>query len=240
MLSPDFYPVILYYKYVDIADPIGLADEQRELCRSLGLNGRILVATEGINGTLAGPVTAVDDYVGALRADQRFTDIEIKVTAGNRETFPKLSVRVRPELVALRSWQPFPADQDNHLSPTQWKEAIDRDPSVVLLDVRNNFEIAAGKFENAIDCGIGHFRELPDRVDDLVELKDKKILMYCTGGIRCEKASALFRSKGFTNIFQLHGGIMNYQEQYGNEHWLGECFVFDQRMTVKVQEGQYR
>jgi UPF0176 protein len=231
------YPVILYYKYIDIADPSELANGQRELCRSLGLKGRILVATEGINGTLAGPLTAIEEYVDALRADKRFADIEMKVTTGSSETFPKLSVRVRPELVALQNQQPLQADQHNHLSPTEWKEMIEQDPTVVLLDVRNDFEVAAGKFKNAIDCEIGHFRELPDRVAHLDGLKDKKILMYCTGGIRCEKASALFRSKGFANVFQLHGGIMNYQKECGNEHWLGECFVFDQRMTVKVDEG---
>ncbi len=231
------YPVILYYKYIDIADPAELANTQRGLCGSLGLKGRILVATEGINGTLAGPISAIEEYIDALRADKRFADIEIKMTTGNVETFPKLSVRVRPELVALQAQQPLRADQHNHLSPAEWKEMIEQDPHIVLLDVRNNYEVAAGKFDNAIDCGIRHFRELPQRLDELEALKEKKLLMYCTGGIRCEKASALFHSKGFSQVFQLHGGIMNYQREYGNEHWLGECFVFDQRMTVKVEKG---
>jgi UPF0176 protein len=231
------YPVILYYKYVEIPDPARLADAQLNLCRSLGLKGRVLVATEGINGTLAGPVGAIKEYVRALRKDGQFADVEIKVTAGDANAFPKLSVRVRPEIVALNYAAPLRLDQGNRLSPSEWKRAIEEDVDVVLLDVRNTFETAAGRFENAIDCGIGHFRELPKRLNDLGNLKEKKILMYCTGGIRCEKASALLRSQGFTNVFQLHGGIMNYQKEYGNEHWLGECFVFDQRMTVKVEEG---
>jgi len=107
----------------------------------------------------------------------------------------------------------------------------------VVLDVRNRYETDAGRFENAIVCEIEHFRELPGYVEQLEPLRGKNILMYCTGGVRCEKASALLRQRGFEHIHQLQGGIVNYQEQFGNEHWLGECFVFDQRMTVKVEQG---
>ena len=230
------YPVILFYKYVALADPEGFAAAQRALCSALGLKGRILIATEGINGTLAGPRAAVDAYVADLRADVRFADIEMKRSAGDAQTFPKLAIKVRPEIVTLGAG-PLPADHDNHLSPAEWKRTLEEDPEVVVVDVRNRYESAAGKFTNAVACDIEHFRELPGYVAQLSELKDKKVLMYCTGGIRCEKASALFRSKGFTNVFQLHGGIVTYQEQFGNEHWLGECFVFDQRMTVRVDEA---
>ena len=108
---------------------------------------------------------------------------------------------------------------------------------VVLLDVRNRFESDAGRFEGAVVCEIENFRELPAYVDKLEELRNKKVLTYCTGGIRCEKASALLRSRGFKDVFQLHGGIVTYQEQFGNDHWQGECFVFDQRMTVRVEDG---
>jgi len=233
---PAAYPVILFYKYVALADPESFAAAQRAVCSELGLKGRILIASEGINGTLAGPREAVDRYVAALRADERFADIEMKVSSGDPHTFPKLVVKVRPEIVTLGAG-PLPADQDNHLSPADWKRAIEEDPDVVVVDVRNRYESTAGKFANAVACDIGHFRELPDFVERLETLKDRKVLMYCTGGIRCEKASALFRSRGFTNVFQLHGGIVSYQEQFGNEHWLGECFVFDQRMTVRVEEA---
>src|ERR1700761_1002972 len=231
------YPVILFYKYVPIADPAGLATAQRELCTALGLKGRVLIASEGINGTVAGPQPAMEQYVAALRADERFADIEIKTSAGDAQTFPRLMIKVRPEIVTLGAGIPLTADLDNHLTPEEWKRTIEEDPNVVLLDVRNRYESAAGKFANAIACDIEHFRELPEYVDRLVDLKDRKVLMYCTGGIRCEKASALFRSKGFTNVHQLHGGIVTYQEQFGNAHWLGECFVFDQRMTVRVENS---
>lgn len=230
------FPVILFYKYVAISDPVGFANEQREQCASLGLKGRILIAGEGVNGTLAGPAEAIDSYVGALRNDARFADLEIKVSAGDAETFPRLVVKVRPEIVALGAGRILP-DQDNQLSPADWKRTMEENSSAIVLDVRNRFESDAGRFKNAVVCDIGHFRELPDYVSHLEHLKEKTVLMYCTGGIRCEKASALFRARGFKNVYQLHGGIVTYQEQFGNEHWQGECFVFDQRMTVKVEEG---
>jgi UPF0176 protein len=234
------YPVILFYKYVPIADASEFVEVQRRLCVSLELKGRVLIAPEGINGTLAGPEAAVDSYVAALKADMRFEDIEIKVTPGDENTFPKLAVKLRPEIVTLSASSILPPDTANHLSPAEWKRMMEEDGDAVVVDVRNRFESAVGKFENAIVCDIGHFRELPDYVERLESLKTKKVLMYCTGGIRCEKASALFRSKGFEKVFQLHGGILTYKQQFGNEHWLGECFVFDQRMTVRVDEGLVR
>jgi UPF0176 protein len=230
------FPVLLFYKYVTIDDPAAFTAAQRELCVSLGLKGRVLIAAEGINGTLAGPDAAVREYIAAMSADARFTDMEFKVSAGDERTFPKLVVKTRPEIVTLGAG-PLAPDLHNHLSPAEWKRTLEQEPDVVVLDVRNRYESDSGKFAGAVACDIGNFRELPEYMDRLAGLKDRKVLMYCTGGIRCEKASALFRSKGFTNVFQLHGGIVTYQEQFGNEHWLGECFVFDQRMTVRVEDA---
>lgn len=172
----------------------------------------------------------------ALKGDARFSDITFKISAGDAGTFPKLVVKVRKEIVTLNAGDLAP-DRGNLLSPVAWKERMENDPNAVLLDVRNRYETDAGRFENAIVCQIEHFRELPGYVEQLEPFKGKHILMYCTGGIRCEKASALLRQRGFQNIHQLEGGIVSYQEQFGNEHWLGECFVFDQRMTVKVEQG---
>ncbi|MEY2500455.1 MAG: hypothetical protein QOI07_789 [Verrucomicrobiota bacterium] len=230
------YPVILFYKYVEIADTDVFAGRQRSLCESLGLKGRLLIASEGINGTLAGTAENVNRYVTALRTEDGFSDIEIKRSPGDASTFPKLVVKVRREIVTLNAGA-IRADKENHLTPTEWKDLMENNRDVVLLDIRNRFESAAGRFENAVTCDIEHFRELPEYVDRLQHLKKKTVLMYCTGGIRCEKASTLFRQNGFQSVFQLHGGIAAYQEQFGNEHWQGECFVFDQRMTVRVEEG---
>jgi len=226
------HPVLLFYKYLTFADPESFAATQRGLCQRLGLKGRLLIATEGINGTLAGPRAAIEEYTATLRADPRFADLDFKVSDGDEHTFPKLSIKVRPEIVTLGAG-PLPPDRHNHLTPTEWKRAIEDDPDILLVDVRNRYESAAGRFAGALACDIGHFRELPAYLPQLDALKDRKVLMYCTGGIRCEKASALFRQQGFTQVFQLHGGIARYQEEFGNAHWLGECFVFDQRMTVR-------
>jgi len=230
------FPVILFYKYVSIAEPIAFATEQRNLCTRLSLKGRILIAEEGINGTLAGTAEAINDYICELRSDARFADVAFKTSRGDAGTFPKLVVKVRREIVALNAAGIQP-EQQNQLEPAEWKRMMEEDPNAVLLDVRNRFEAEAGRFENAVVCDIAHFRELPHYVPRLEHLKNKTVLMYCTGGIRCEKASALLRSRGFSNVYQLHGGIANYQEQFGNAHWQGECFVFDQRMTVKVEDG---
>ena len=230
------WPVILFYKYVPIADPEAFATEQRALCVRLGLKGRVLIATEGINGTLAGAPEAVDEYTAALHADARFSDVGFKVSGGDENTFPKLVVKVRREIVTLGAGA-LTANQENQLAPAEWKQMIENDPDVVLLDVRNRFESDAGRFEGAVVCDIENFRDLPRYIEKLEPLKEKKVLMYCTGGIRCEKASALLRSRGFRDVYQLHGGIVTYQEQFGNEHWQGECFVFDQRMTVRVDDG---
>ncbi len=230
------FPVILFYKYVPLDDPHAFASGQRKLCVELGVKGRVLIAREGVNGTLAGPADAIEKYMSELKTDSRFMDIEFKVSEGDAATFPKLVVKVRKEIVTLNAGELEP-DRENQLSPSAWKQMMERDPSVVLLDVRNRYESTAGKFEDAVVCDIGHFRELPAYVEQLEPLKDKRVLMYCTGGIRCEKASALLRKRGFRDVFQLRGGIAAYQEKFGNEHWLGECFVFDQRMTVRKEEG---
>ena len=233
----EIHPVILFYKYIAIAVPEEFAAAQRALCTALGLKGRLLIAAEGINGTLAGPSADVDRYVADLRADARFADIGIKVTPGDEKTFPKLAIKVRSEIVALNAGPDLTPDHDNQLSPAEWKKRMEEDPDAVVVDVRNRYESEAGKFTDAVACDIENFRELPDYMDKLEGLKDRTVLMYCTGGIRCEKASALFRSRGFKSVYQLHGGIMTYQQEFGNEHWLGECFVFDQRMTVRVEDG---
>lgn len=230
------WPVILFYKYGPIAEPESFAAAQRALCLQLGLKGRVLIASEGINGTLAGPADAVKEYTAALHAEARFADVAVKTSDGDAATFPKLVVKVRKEIVTLGAGALEP-DQHNQLSPGEWKRMLEEDPEAIALDIRNRYESDAGRFAGAVVCDIEHFRELPDYVNELSELKQKKLLIYCTGGIRCEKASALLRSRGFRDVFQLHGGIVSYQEQFGNEHWQGECFVFDQRMTVRVDDA---
>ena len=224
--------VLLFYKYVRVEDPIALRDEQRRLCASLELKGRIIVATEGINGTVAGSPPAARKYQEVMLSDPRFAGMEFKISSGPAETFPRLSIKARKEIVTLGLVEDVDARQGGaHLTPEQWKRMIENDPGVVLFDARNRYESDVGRFKGAITSEIENFRELPKALAACENLKDKKILMYCTGGIRCEKASALLRREGFRHVYQLHGGILNYLREFNGDHWEGECFVFDQRMT---------
>lgn len=231
------FPVILFYKFVPVVDPAALVASFKPFCAERGILGRVLIAEEGINGTLSGNLEAIEAGVAWLQSDIRFQDMEFKWSEAETIPFPRLVVKVRPEIVTLQAGRPLTADQDNHLSPEEWKRTIEENPEAVIVDVRNRYESAAGHFAGAVTCDIENFRDLPHYLKNLEHLKDKPVLMYCTGGIRCEKASALFRSEGFLNVRQLHGGIIKYQEKFGNDHWLGECFVFDNRMSTRVEDG---
>ena len=229
------FAVLLYYKYVRVADPADLMNAQRTLCQSLGLRGRILIGTEGINGTVAGTEAATAAYRAALRERPEFSDVVFKISHAQTQPFPKLEIKVRREIVTLGAGDALDPNQDTapHLPPAEWKRMIEEE-DVVLFDVRNRYESEVGRFKNAITPPIENFRDLPAILPQYSDLKDKTVLMYCTGGIRCEKASALFRRAGFKNVFQLEGGIVSYGEQVGDAHWEGDCFVFDERMTVPV------
>ncbi|MEX2381848.1 MAG: rhodanese-related sulfurtransferase [Opitutales bacterium] len=230
--------VLLYYKYVCIDDPEQFAKDQRALCRELGLKGRVIVAREGINGTVSGPDEAAEAYREALLQDPRFAGMPFKLSRGPANVFPKLSIKVRPEIVTLGVDLPFDPEEDSatHLPPSVWKRLAEEDPDAVVFDVRNDYESAVGRFRGAITPAMGNFRDLPEALKKYGHLRGKKILMYCTGGIRCEKASALFHREGFRDVYQLDGGIMNYEKNLGagDDLWEGDCFVFDERVVLPM------
>lgn len=229
------FTVLLYYKYVRVEEPEAFAEEHRMLCREVDLKGRVLIAGEGINGTLAGSPEATEAYQAWCGNHPLLADMPFKLSGAAEMPFRRLAVKVREEIVTLgvkEEWD-LEAEPDNHLSPEQWKRAIEEE-DVVIFDVRNDYESAVGRFRNAITPPIGNFRDLPAALQNYSHLKEKKVLMYCTGGIRCEKASALFRREGFREVYQLDGGIVTYGDAVGDAHWEGECFVFDERMAVPV------
>ncbi len=232
------FTVLLYYKYVRLEDPAAFVRAHRELCVLLDVKGRILVATEGINGTVAGSAEAAARYQEALRAQPEFSDVIFKVSYADAPPFHRLEIKVRKEIVTLGAGEGIEpvAGGAPHLSPDEWKRMIEEE-DVVLFDVRNRYESEVGRFKGAIMPPIENFRELPAILPQYEELKDKTVLMYCTGGIRCEKASALFREAGFKNVFQLEGGIVTYGERHGSAHWEGDCFVFDERMMIPVGDS---
>ena len=228
------YQVLLYYCYTPLENPEQFRDEHHRLCLELDLRGRIIVAAEGLNGTVSGTVENCARYMVAVKVDPRFAALEFKIDQVAAHTFQKLHVRVKPEIVhsSLRHVRPH-EKTGQHLSPAEFQALKDRE-DVVIVDVRSDYEYNLGRFKNAVTLDMENFRDFPERVERLKEFKDKKILTYCTGGVKCEKASAYLLEQGFENVYQLHGGIIKYGIEAGGEDFDGQCYVFDNRVAVDV------
>ena len=225
--------VASFYKYAEIDDPQKFQNEQLELCKSLNLKGRIMVGKEGINGSIYGTADSIKEYRKKIKNNSPFSDMEFKEQATDKCAFRKLFVRLRKEIVN------FGLDVDikktaRHISPKELKESLDNKEDIVLLDVRNDYEAKIGKFKNAVTLSIGNFREFSQLLEGMRGLKEKRIVAYCTGGIRCEKASAFLKESGFKNVSQLKGGILNFANEFPNTYFEGKCFVFDDRIAIHV------
>lgn len=229
------YRVLLYYIYTPIADPAEFREAHHRLCLDLNLRGRIIVAPEGLNGTVSGLTADCESYMAALRSDPRFGSIDFKIDEADTHTFYKINVRLKSEIVN----SDLPVDPLRrtgiHLEPDEFKR-LKNDPDVVLVDMRSNYEHSVGKFKGAITFDMENLRELPDHIAEIEHLRDKKIITYCTGGIKCEKATAYLLERGFENVYQLHGGIIKYGLEAGGEDFEGKCYVFDNRLTVDVNQ----
>ncbi len=231
------YNILLYYCYSHIEDPEAFREEHHRFCLEHRILGRIIVAEEGLNGTVSGLEEDCKAYMAHLKADPRFASIDFKVEENDKHAFQKLHVRVKPEIVhsSLRHIKPTERT-GQHLSPEEFKKLKDAE-DVVVLDVRSNYEHMMGKFKNAVTLDIENFRDFPEKIKEMEqELKGKKILTYCTGGIKCEKASAYLLEQGFENVYQLHGGIIKYGIEAGGEDFEGKCYVFDNRVAVDVNK----
>lgn len=228
------YSILLYYCYSPIENPEEFREAHHQFCLSLNLSGRIIVASEGLNGTVSGSQEDCQVYMDTLKSDPRFAGIDFKMEMSDTPAFQKLHVRVKPEIVHSSLVHIKPHQQTGiHLEPSEFKK-IKNDEDVVLLDVRSNYEHSVGKFKNAVTLDMDNFREFPDKIAELEKFKGKKIVTYCTGGIKCEKASAYLLEKGFENVYQLHGGIIKYGIEEGGEDFEGKCYVFDNRIVVDV------
>lgn len=237
------YRVLLYYKYVTIDNPEEFANEHREFCNELGLKGRILIAAEGINGTVSGPVEQTDKYIEAMKEDPRFSDMVFKIDEADEHAFKKMMVRARNELVTLRLEDDINPHEltGKYLSPKEFFEQM-KDEDTVILDARNTYEYDLGHFRGAIKPDIENFRDLPQWVrDNKDKLEGKKILTYCTGGIRCEKFSGWLVREGFEDVSQLHGGIATYGKdpEVQGELWDGQMYVFDERIAVPINQKEH-
>lgn len=231
------YHTLLYYCYSAIENAEQFAADHLKFCKSLNLVGRIIVADEGLNGTVSGTVEACRQYMDAVHADPRFSKTEFKIDEVEEPSFIKMHCRYKAEIVHSGLRDPNIINPEKrtgiHLEPKDFMEMKDRD-DVVVLDVRSNYEHNLGKFKNAITLDIENFRDFPAKINELAKYKDKKILTYCTGGIKCEKASALLLHEGFENVYQLHGGIIKYGKEAGGKDFEGKCYVFDNRVAVDV------
>jgi UPF0176 protein len=243
--SHDFR-VLLYYRYFRLEDPAAYLQVHRALCERLGLFGRILIGPEGLNGTVSGPVTATDRYLRVLATDRRTADMPVKIDRCAGHVFHKLTVKLRPEIVRLGL---DPADDidpnvltGRHLQPAEWEAAL-QDPEAVVIDGRNRYESDLGHFRGALCPDIDNFRDFPAWLRDHADaLRGRKILTYCTGGIRCEKLSGFLLQEGFDEVYQLDGGIIRYgQDPATRGRWFdGLCYVFDRRVTVEVNHTDTR
>ncbi|MEN2768755.1 rhodanese-related sulfurtransferase [Ornithinibacillus xuwenensis] len=239
------YRVLLYYKYVEIDDPEVFAKEHLQKCKEMDLKGRILVAKEGINGTVSGTIESTNKYMEMMHNDPRFADLTFKVDNHDGHAFKKMHVRPRKELVTLRLDGEENIDPKEltgeFLNPKEWYEAMQRD-DVVIFDTRNDYEYELGHFRGALNPDIDNFRDLPEWVRQNKHLiEGKKILMYCTGGIRCEKFTGWMIKEGFEDVAQLHGGIVTYGKdpEVQGELWDGQCYVFDERIAVPINQKEH-
>ncbi len=233
--------VATFYRYVELADPASLAGLLERRARDQGLKGTVLVAEEGINGTLAGSGSALRRWLHQLRADPRFADLAVRFSAAAEANpvFLRLKVRIKDEIVALRRRDIDPRQRTGqHVDAAAWNRLLD-DPKVTVIDTRNSYEIDVGTFPGALDPATRSFREFPGFAATLAPADHPRVAMFCTGGVRCEKASALLLDAGFAEVYQLDGGILNYLENVGDDNRFdGECFVFDQRVSVTDQLDQ--
>ena len=237
------YRVLLYYHYVDVEDPETFAAEHLRFCKDLGLKGRILVATEGINGTVSGDYEQTERYMEYMKAHPLFKDMVFKIDEADSHAFKKMFVRPRPELVNLSLDKDIdPRNQTGeYLSPEEFYEQMQREDTVVL-DVRNIYEYDVCHFRGAIKPEVETFRDTPEWVRNNRHLfEGKKILTYCTGGIRCEKFSGWLKEEGFDNVAQLHGGVATYSKDpvAKGQLWDGQMYVFDERLTVPINQVEH-
>lgn len=232
------YRVLLYYKYVKIENPDEFALQHLDYCKSLGLKGRILVAYEGINGTCSGTIEKTEKYMKFMQSDERFKDMDFKIDEVDSNVFKKMHVRFKDELVTFRLSEDLDPNEisGRHLSPEEWLKKM-QEEDVIILDGRTDYEYDLGHFQNAVRPTLKSFREFPEWVkSDFIENKNKTILTYCTGGVRCEKLSGYLLKQGFKNVFQLEGGIIKYSKDTAvkGKMFEGKCYVFDGRISVPV------
>lgn len=232
------HTILLYYKYIPIENPAEFMDSHRTLCKSLNLKGRIIIAKEGINGTVEGLTKDIEEYIEKFTADERFADIVFKKSADIGDAFPKMSIKVRDEIVTSHLGE---KDVDpnvvtgKRLDPSELDQWYEDKKDFVIVDMRNDYEFNVGHFENSIMPGMQVFSDLKEIIPKIEEFRDKKIITVCTGGVRCEKASGYLVQEGFNDVYQLDGGMATYLDRHPGKHFKGKLYVFDKRIVMQTE-----
>jgi UPF0176 protein len=225
--------ILLYYKFQPIKDVEYFIRVHKRKCEELAIVGKVLVGNEGVNGSVAGTYEQMEEYKEFFQGIEGFEDLWFKEELGNEAPFNKMIVREKKEIVSLQKKVDM-SRKGKYVNSEEFLEGV-KDEDTIIIDTRNDYEYEVGKFKGAVNPNIKTFREFPEFVDKFKEKvdKDKKIFMYCTGGIRCEKASLYMEDQGFTDVHQLHGGIINFRQEIPDKGWEGKCFVFDKRLVTK-------
>ncbi|PJG48097.1 hypothetical protein CAF53_07475 [Sphingobium sp. LB126] len=242
------FTIAALYRFASFPDPDAIARDLRLLCAELQTRGTLIVAGEGINGTVAGSEAGIAALVTHIRALPGCADLDVKYAVSEEAPFARMKVKVKAEIVTLGAGDLDPANRaGTYLDPADWNDLI-ADPDTVIIDTRNAYEVSVGSFEGAIDPETRSFRDFPAWFDDFAEKlreegREPRIAMFCTGGIRCEKSTALVRARGFDEVYHLRGGILRYLEEMPetDSRWQGDCYVFDERVAVGhgLKPGDY-
>ena len=240
MTKTNVFQVAAFYKFYDLVNLVNTQKSFHDFLSKQKIKGTILLATEGINGTVAGSPNSIEAFKKFLAKENLLSPSDFKVSISKKEPFPRLKVKIKNEIVSIGNDLANPKKiVGEYIKPEDWNNFISQD-NVLIVDARNIYEHSIGSFQNAIQPDTTNFREFPDWVDKLEQSstsKDQEIAMFCTGGIRCEKASSLMKAKGFKNVHHLKGGILSYLEKVDESEslWEGECFVFDERVALNHQ-----
>lgn len=234
------YVVLAYYHLVDLASPEEEVLAHKKFLANRDVKARVYISTQGINGQMSAAKDDATAYMEWLSQRSPYQGVEFKLQPHAEHVFPRLTIKVRKELVALGA--PVPMNlRGEYMEPSEWREAIESDEEKIIIDVRNNYEWMLGHFQGAELLPCETFKEFKESAVELkkrIDPKKTKVLMYCTGGIRCELFSSLLKQEGIENIYQLHGGVIRYGEQEGSKHWLGKLFVFDDRLAVPLSDEE--
>ncbi len=226
--------IATFYHFADLHDYEDMKNPLLRFCKKQELKGTILLAREGLNSTISGTRESINALMAHLKSDPRLSTLEHKESYDDTQPFSRMKVRLKKEVVAMGMYDLDLSKRGTYVEPEDW-DALISDPDVVLVDTRNDYEYKLGTFEGAIDPKTNHFREFPQWVEENLDAsKHKKVAMFCTGGIRCEKSTSLLKNKGFEEVYHLKGGILDYFAKTGNANkkWQGDCFIFDDRVAV--------